>query len=443
MKVQHIGPKLIGIGAFTALCLTIFVGLLFTTGYRAPWSNPYTLTVRVPKALQLVNNSDVRASGVKVGKVAKITDRGSQSDLELELDPKALPVYRDALVQVRTKTLVGENYIDLTRGSPRAGALPSGSKLPGSRAGETVQVDQILDALDPETRRHVQRTVRSFGAGLDGRGADLNASLAALQPTFQDGSRLMGVLAAQRTQLASLVQDAGDVMRSFGERSDAVRTLAAKLRQTAEAAASRDGEIRETVNELGPTLTQVRRSVTALGSLSRTATPVTSDLESSAADLVPAIRDLTPAARASRALVTEVRRILPDAEPLVRNLRVFATTAQPLAPAIDALLRQINPALAYLAPYNREFGAFFANVGALVDTHDALGQLGRVHALVSEASLVNWSPAMRKALEALLTTSGLSKFKYHWTNPYPAPGTVGDPKPATGDYTRVMPDSRR
>jgi phospholipid/cholesterol/gamma-HCH transport system substrate-binding protein len=230
------------------------------------------------------------------------------------------------------------------------------------------------------------------------------------------------------------------VMQAFGERSGAVRTLAVKLRTTAEAAGARDDELRATLRELAPTLDQARGSVTRLGGLSQTATPVVANLTRAAADLAPAVRDLAPAARATRDAVTQVRKLLPDAEPLVRNLRTFATTSQPLAPALDAVLRQVNPALAYLAPYDREFGAFFANVGSAVDTHDALGNLGRVHAVVSETSAAVWSPAMQRALNALIAAGGVSKIHSEGVNAYPDPGTVGTPQPPSGHYTRVVPD---
>jgi phospholipid/cholesterol/gamma-HCH transport system substrate-binding protein len=442
MRVQHIGPKIAAIAAFVILSLAVFLLLLKMAGVQLPLERHYTLTARLPDGLQLVSNADVRSSGVKIGRVVGIENRGSQAQVEMQLDDKVLPIYRDARVQIRTKTLVGENYIAVTPGTPRAGEMPSGTTLPVSRAGESVQLDDILSALDPATRGSIQRTVRSLGAGLDKRGGDLNTSLAALQPTFQDGGRLMSVLQAQREQLAALVDDAGTVMQAFGERSGAVRTLAVKLRTTAAAAASRDDEIRATLRELPPTLDQARGSVTRLGELSQIATPVVANLTSAATDLAPTVRELAPAARETRAMVKQLHKLLPDAEPLVRNLRTFATTSQPLAPALDAVLRQANPALAYLAPYHREFGAFFANVGSAVDTHDALGNVGRVHAVVSETSAAVWSPAMQKALNALIAVGGVSKIHSEGVNAYPEPGSVGEPAPPSGRYTRVGPDSR-
>jgi phospholipid/cholesterol/gamma-HCH transport system substrate-binding protein len=442
MKVQHIGPKIAAITAFVSLSLAVFVLLLKMAGVQLPFETHYTLSARLPDGLQLVNNADVRSSGVKVGRVVGITSRGSQAQVEMELDDKVLPIYRDARVQIRTKTLVGENYLDVTPGTPRAGRLRRGATLPVARAGEAVQLDDILSALDPATRRHIQRTVASLAGGLAGRGGDLNTALAALQPAFQDGSRLMGVLQTQREQLAALVDDAGTVMQAFGERTGAVRTLAVKLRRTAAAAAARDDEIRATLRELPPTLDQARGSVTRLAALSQTATPVVANLTRAATDLAPTVRDLAPAARDTRAMVTQLRQALPDAEPLVRNLRSFATTSQPLAPALDAVLRQVNPALAYLAPYHREFGAFFANVGSAVDTHDALGNIGRVHAVVSETSAAVWSPAMQRALNALIAAGGVSKLHREGVNGYPEPGAVGKPQPPSGNYTRVKPDSR-
>jgi len=435
MNVQNVRLKLAGAVLFVVACLAIFATLLSMSGVH--FSDGYTVTARFPVALQLVPNSDVRASGVKVGRVAAITNHGAQSEVKMALDEKVLPIYRDARVQLRMKTLVGETYIDLAPGSSAAGELKSGALLPVTHAAESVRLDDILSALGPKTRQRIRTNIRSLAGGLDGRGEDFNAVLASFEPTFGDGGRVMAVLDAERKRVAAVVDQAGDVMQAFGERSDSVRTLATGLRGAAEAAADRDDRVRAMLRELPGTLTQARSSASRLGNFSRVATPVVADLTTAASALTPVVRDLAPAARDARRLVAELRGVLPQAKPLLEDLKRFAAATKPVAPAVGAVLRQANPALAYLAPYHREFGAFFANIGSVIDTQDALGKIGRVHPVVSETSLAVWTPAMRDALNALIDAGGASPIHREYSNPYPRPGTVGKPERYDGSYTRV------
>jgi phospholipid/cholesterol/gamma-HCH transport system substrate-binding protein len=435
MKVQHIGWKLVACGAFVALCLGIFLMLLRMSGIH--FGDGYTLTARFPNGLQLVTNSDVRARGVKVGRVVSIKDHGAQAEVKMSLDKKVLPVYGDAQVQLRTKTLVGENYVDIVPGTQAAGELKSGSRLPVSDAKPSVQLDEILSSLGPKTRAHIRTNIRSLGDGLSGRGGDLNTALASLEPIFGDGGRVMSVLDDERDRVAAVVDKAGDVMQAFGERTDSVRTLAVKLRQTAVAAGSRDAQIRSTLRELPGTLRQAQGSTAKLGAFSRTATPVVADLTDAAGDLAPTVHDLGPAARDTRELVGELKGLLPHSEPLLRGLRSFSDATVPVAPALDSVLRQVNPALTYLAPFHREFGSFFANVGSVIDTRDAMGKIGRVHPVVSETSAAIWTPQMRDALNALLDAGGLSKIHREYNNAYPKPGTIGKPQQFDGVYPQV------
>ncbi len=442
MKVQHLALKITAIAAFLVLTLGIFLMLLRMAGVQMPFGDAYKINAQLPDGLQLVTNADVRSAGVKVGRLSAITSRGARAEVELQLDDDVVPVYRDARVLVRTKTLVGENYVELDRGHPRAGALPSGATLPIARAGDAVQLDQVLSTLDPRTRRHVQRTVRTMGGGFDGRGDDINAILSAMQPTVRDGGRLLAVLAEQRRQLGGLIADAGTVMQAVGERRTALQTLVLKLRTTADAVAARDDAFRASFAEVPPTLRQAAGSTERLGRLAGTATPVVADLTRAATLLTPAVRELGPAARTTRATVAELRRLLPESEPLVRNLETFADAAGEVPAPLDAALREGRPTLSYLVPFRRDIGSFFANVGSVVDTHDQYGQLGRVHPLVSPTSAAIWSPELRKALDALTDIGAVGALFREDTNAYPRPGSIGAPRPFDGKVDVVDPDVR-
>src|SRR4051794_33479090 len=149
MRVSHLAGKMLGLGLVTAGAIAILVYYYGAAGGRLPLSGKgYTVGATVREPQGLVKHADVRASGVKVGSVEQITPVGSSARLQLRLDKDVSPVYRDATVLVRQKTLVGENYIELTRGHPRAGRLPEGGTLPISHDQDAVPLDRILNSLD-------------------------------------------------------------------------------------------------------------------------------------------------------------------------------------------------------------------------------------------------------------------------------------------------------
>jgi phospholipid/cholesterol/gamma-HCH transport system substrate-binding protein len=438
MKVANLTGKMAAVAAVTLGAIIIATYYYTAAGGHLPFSGKdYTVgaTVREPQGLQ--KHADVRSKGVKIGSVEEIKPFGSFAQIKMRLKKDITPLYRDATVLVRQKTLVGENYIDVTRGNPQAGAVPDGASLPLSQDQQAVPVDRILNTLDATTRAHISKTLQGAGAGFAGRGQDFNRLLAALRPAIGDGSRLTGILDAQRTQVADVVQQAGTVLQALEERSSDMHTLIRSAKATATAVAQRDGELRQAFGEFPSTLTQARTSVAKLSSFSGTATPVVANLRTGLVRLKPVFRDLKPTADQTKAVFDRLPALLKVADPMLSKLRTFSKVAGPAFPAIDAFLRQTTPALDYLKPYSKDIMGFLANFG-LNHFYDRAGPIGYCTCPVSDRSFSNWTPAMRAAAGVLLDEGIVSKINHVENNPIRKPGQLprGD-IPFDGNYPHI------
>src|SRR5205085_2678624 len=126
--------------AFTLTTVGVLLYLWITFGGSIPLQpKGYRLDVRFPAAATLAQNADVRISGVKVGRVVKLTRDGSYTRAVLEVESRFSPVRRDTRAILRQKTLLGETYVELTPGSVQAAKLKDGSTLPQGQVGQTVQ----------------------------------------------------------------------------------------------------------------------------------------------------------------------------------------------------------------------------------------------------------------------------------------------------------------
>lgn len=432
--------KIAGLLAFTTICLLIFGVLFVKAGGNLPGGGKeYEAKVLVPTAFQLVPNGDVRRAGVTIGKVKKIDSRGSAGLVTIALKKGQGPVYRDATVLVRTKTLVGENYLDLDPGTPRAGKLPDGAALPLTQAGEAVQLDQILSGLDAKTRASVRKNLNALGPGLDRRGADLNRLIGVASPTLDRVDQLTTLLDSQKDQLARVVDNTGDVMQAFTDRTDAVRRLATQAKSTADAAASRDQQLSAVLATLPGTLRQVRSTTTHLGRVSRSSTPVVADLRVATRELPPVTRRLASAAKAGQRLFDVLPSFSKAADPMLASLQSFATDTKPVVPDLDQVLRTLRPGLAYVGPYARDIGSGAGLLGDAVNSEDQVGKVARVHAEVDE-NTVNGLPLQLQKIIADLTNLG-SVHNLHRADygSYPAAGTRKSPEP-TAPAPRLEPD---
>jgi phospholipid/cholesterol/gamma-HCH transport system substrate-binding protein len=102
----------------------------------------------------------VRIAGVDVG-VVRAVERGAGRGgvLIVTVEPKGLPVFRDARLKLRPRIFKeGAWFVDLEPGTPAAGELPGGARVPASQTEG--QLPQIRP--DSATRRALRRYLREL-----------------------------------------------------------------------------------------------------------------------------------------------------------------------------------------------------------------------------------------------------------------------------------------
>jgi virulence factor Mce-like protein len=129
--------------AFALSCFGLVLFLWLAFGGAVPFKpKGYRFVAQIPETTQLAKESDVRISGVSVGKVKQIeTNTDGPSHVTIELESKYAPIRIDSRAMLRQKTLLGETYIELTPGTPSAKPLADGGTLPRSNVRTTVELD--------------------------------------------------------------------------------------------------------------------------------------------------------------------------------------------------------------------------------------------------------------------------------------------------------------
>ena len=144
---------LVAIG-FALSCFALALFLWITFGGPLPLKpEGYRFTVPFDEATQLAVESDVRISGVPVGKVkaVELADSGL-ADATIELDSRYAPIPTDTRAMLRTKTLLGETFVELTPGDGQGPTLEEGGTLPEAQVADSVQLDEIWRTFDARTR---------------------------------------------------------------------------------------------------------------------------------------------------------------------------------------------------------------------------------------------------------------------------------------------------
>ena len=170
--------KLAMIAVFALSCFLILTYLWTSFGGPTPISaKGYRFQADFKEATQLADNADVRISGVTVGHVKKSEQVDETTRVEIEVEARYAPIPQDTRATLRQKTLLGETYVELTPGSGDGAELPDGGQLSATQVKPTVELDEILRALDKPTRDDLQRFLKGTARAFAGRGEDVNAAV--------------------------------------------------------------------------------------------------------------------------------------------------------------------------------------------------------------------------------------------------------------------------
>jgi phospholipid/cholesterol/gamma-HCH transport system substrate-binding protein len=411
--------------AFAFSCFGLLLFLWSTFGGPIPFK-PEGYRVKVPfqEATQLAVESDVRISNVSVGKVKEIelSDEGPDRDMAvatIELDDRYVPIPENTRAQLREKTLLGETYVELTQGDDDGPKVPEGGSLPPAQVTPSVQLDEIWRTFDSRTRLAFQTWMEQGAVATTGRGADLSAAIANLEPFAEDANRVLRVLDTQENAVKQLVNNTGVVFEALSERRGQLRGLIENAGAVFATTARRNQDLRETFVALPTFLDESRLTLTRLDSFAANANPL--------------ITQLHPAARELSGTLRQVARVTPDFRGFFAGFRKLAKRSLTGLPALRRLLdndlppllaqiqpftQQLGPLVETLGRYRREVTGFLANgaaaSNAVLSSPETGGQV--THYLRTAAPLLPESFAAFPS----------QRLTVNRNNTYPAPGSALD-----------------
>jgi phospholipid/cholesterol/gamma-HCH transport system substrate-binding protein len=360
--------QLLVIAGFALSCFGILLFLWVTFGGPTPFrAKPYEIKVPFNEATQLAEQSDVRISGVNVGKVRNIAlaPNGRQALASVDIDDKYAPLPESTRAILRTKTLLGETYIELTPGSNDGPQLADGGTVPEANVAESVQLDEIFRTFDPETRAAFQSWMQEAAVAINGQGQSLSYAIGEFEPTFTDFDKLFRVLDTQRVAVGQLFRNGATTFRALRGREGQLASLIQSSNAVFQTTAQRNRDIEALFRAFPTFQDESRLTLNRLKAFALNADPLMRQLVPAAKQLSPtliAFANLAPEAKGFFEGLSTVIARAPTGFPALRKL--FRDEFPPLLRAIDPFLRNFNPIFTGLNLYRHEVTSLFANVAA-------------------------------------------------------------------------------
>jgi ABC-type transporter Mla subunit MlaD len=163
IELQRSNPLRYGIAVVVILAIAVYFG--FTK--HIPFKHGFRLKAAFGTVVNIQPKSPVREAGVDVGKVSSVVRQGNTGIVTMEINSAGLPIHSDATLKIRPRIfLEGNNFVDLRPGSPSAPTVSSGHELPITQTSDPVQLDQVLGALNSDTRANLQDFLIGYGDAL-------------------------------------------------------------------------------------------------------------------------------------------------------------------------------------------------------------------------------------------------------------------------------------
>ena len=359
----------------------------------------YTVEAELETAQALApgQGQSVTIAGVKVGEIGSVRLEDGRAVVELRIEREHAPVHRDATLLLRPRTALKDMYVSLDPGSDRAGEIADGGRIPVSNTLPDVNPDEILAALDRDTRDYLRILLHSGAEALDGDSpAALRQTLKRFLPTTRDTRRITAGLIERRRNIANAVHSFQRLATALGDEDTRLAELIDSASANFGAIARQDASLREALTLLPGTLDETASTLASVDELAADLGPALERLRPGARALGPSLRQARPFLRATTPVIRDqLRPFARDVQPTVRDLRSAAQDLAVVTPRLTRTVRVVNALLNTIAfnPPGREegflfWGAWANHAGAtLFGTQDAHGPIRRGLLITSCSSL--------------------------------------------------------
>jgi phospholipid/cholesterol/gamma-HCH transport system substrate-binding protein len=342
--------------------------------------------VMMVNAGQLVPGDLVRIGGVQAGSVKGLElAPDGQAEVRIALRKSWGRLHAGTTVTVRASGIatVTGRFVDISPGPSFRPALPDGGTIDVDHTKSIVDIDQLLNAFDPPTRKSLAKVLHGFSTWYDGREANANTSARYFPAALQSATHLFDELNRDSGTLEQFLTQTGTALHALSRNRAGLTALVSDTRATARALGSDNRSLSAALQNLPPALREgsnafasVRPALVDLRALVRASDPVSRQLAPFFRDLQPVVSRAVPAFRDFRHTFDRPGNAndLLDALNTLPSLGKLTDKAFPQA---EKTLGQSEPVLSFIRPYAPDLVGFARSFGSAAATYDANGHYAR------------------------------------------------------------------
>jgi virulence factor Mce-like protein len=365
IKRTPTAAQLISMILFALSCFLLILFLWVSFGGPVPLKpQGYRVNVNFNEAVQLATEADVRISGVPIGKVKAVTPQKGRTGAELEIEPRYAPLPDDVRATLRSKTLLGETFVELSPGTKGGETIPDHGSIPSAQVSSQVQLDEVIRTFDAPTREAFGDWLIGQSDALKGHGDQLNQAFGVLPMFMTDSRNLMEVLHREDRAISRIFRNTAKIFDAVDSRPGQLTELIVNSNRLLSVTANRSQQLVDTFNEFPAFLRETRKTISEFDDFADGTQEMITNTNAFADASSPLLKKSVKPSQDARALVNSLEPMLDKADAGLPATNEFLSLAKPTLAQLDPFLAELNPVLGFVGMYQRELTAFAANDAA-------------------------------------------------------------------------------
>ncbi|MBA2505574.1 MAG: MCE family protein [Thermoleophilaceae bacterium] len=345
----------------------------------------------------------VRVAGMRIGDIGEVELVQGKAIVTMNLDQEFKDiVHEDATALLRPRTGLKDMFIALDPGSPESPVMEENDVLPVAQTKPDIDADEVLSALDVDTRAYLKLLINGAGKGLEGRGHDLRQVFRRFGPLNRDIARLTGQVKLRKRNLARLIHNYGSTVERLGEEDESLTQLVSSAGQVFERLSKEDENISLAVSRLPSALRETEGTLRKVDTLGQVAKPAFTKLRPAIRQLDKTNEQVEPFAREAAPIIkNQIRPFVRAARPYIADLKPTAQNLAKASPDLRESFFELNRFFNMAAynvggkgPAGSDEGYLFwlawvaQNTNSLFNTADAMGPYRRIVTVASCTNLI-------------------------------------------------------
>jgi phospholipid/cholesterol/gamma-HCH transport system substrate-binding protein len=363
-------------GRVAAIAAVVLAVVLVAVLLFRGTTDAYQIKAEFLNASQLVKGNLVQVGGTKAGSVKEIdvTEDG-RARVTLEIDDEYAPLKKGTQAIIRQASLSGiaNRYVDLQLAPGTSkDEYESGEVIRSDDTTTAVDLDQLFDVFDDDTREALQAFFRGSAEQFAGKSDKAREAYKYLNPALSTASRLFRELNRDTPLFERFIVDSARLVSTVADRRDDLAALIGNLNETTGALGRQKAALAEAIGRFPDFMRRANTTFVNLRAALDDVDPLVNASKPVAPKLNELLSELQPLARDARPIVADLNRVVlhPGRDNDLFNLtRTFPALART---ALDTRTRSVDFGTGpqNLGPVR---GAFPETTQALTDTAPIIG----------------------------------------------------------------------